>query len=69
MTISTPYYLKRTVATAIEPELYKKFAAIADKHKVTVAAYLRATIVDVVDEEYKEEDANGGDIPGVLPAS
>lgn len=60
----TPYWRRRTVATAVEPELYDKFKAIADRHNVTVAAYMRATIVDVVEEEY---ETNAPSIQGMLP--
>ena len=43
--------LKKPVTTWLETLDYEKFSAIAESNGVTVAAYLRAIIVDVIADE------------------
>lgn len=57
---------KCQIGAAIDPELYRKFALLADKHNVSIAAYLRAVIVDVVEEEYSDHATA---VPGLLQTS
>ncbi len=48
---SADVVLRRPICTWLSAADYAKFAAVAQANGVTVAAYLRSIVVDVIEEE------------------